>query len=66
MKQDFQSFALGPSAGVSLAGREVFPVFPQFAVGVVRKGKVIPDVSNVAGPEQLQDLLFQAVSPTAK
>jgi hypothetical protein len=66
MKDDFQLFAIGPSAGVSVAGSEIFRVDPQLQVGVARKSRPLADIKDVAGPNQLRDLLFKAVSPTAK
>ena len=66
MKEDYQLFAIGPSAGVSIAGREIFAIAPQLQIGIARKTKPIEEMADVPGPAQMRDLLFKAVSPTVK
>ena len=62
-KDDFVLFVVGPSTGVSVAGKEIFPVDPQLAVGVAVKTRPIEDLMAVASAAQMVDFLFALLSP---
>lgn len=66
MKEDFQLFAIGPSAGASSDGKAIFRPDPQLQVGVASKARPFADIREPAGLDQLTDLLFKVVSPTDK
>ena len=66
MKEDFQMFAIGPSAGISTSGKEIFRADPALRVGVARKTRPIGEMAEIPSAEEMRDLLFRAVSPADK
>lgn len=66
LKEDFQMFAVGPSAGITSSGKEVFRPDPGLRVGVARKTRALGEMAEIPGAEQVRDFLFKALSPADK
>ena len=65
LKEDVMIFAVGPSHGISIAGKEVFGADPSFQVGIARRTRPLSEMAEIPSAAQVLEMLFRALSPGA-